>query len=127
MAHRKTPDPPQIAFECARCHTPIGDPLYHGPAGHAPRNLCYDCWCIHWSDVERKHLLGEDPSELERALWLVSQGFTQEEAADQLSRHRNTIGNWFRGLRKKGTKFCKSVVQKATSRYCTAQRGNHVR
>ena len=32
-----------MAFECPICAREYGDPLYHGPAGHAPHGLCLDC------------------------------------------------------------------------------------
>jgi len=95
-------EPPKtkIAFHCAYCKTPYGDPLYHGPAPHAPGNLCMDCWAEQWAQFEARMLREGDWGVMDQALWLICQGFTHSVAADMIGRHRNSIGNWICMLRK---------------------------
>ena len=36
-------------FICPICKRSYGDPLYHGPTGHAPLQMCFDCWAGEWA------------------------------------------------------------------------------
>ena len=88
------------AFVCPQCGRPYGDPLYHGPAPHAPGRLCLDCWVANWAEFEARIFKDADWTVLDEALWLICQGFTHSEAAALIGQHRNTIANWIQKLRK---------------------------
>ena len=30
----------------------VADPLYRGPEGHAPQNICLECWAQIWDEIE---------------------------------------------------------------------------
>lgn len=90
-----------MIFECPDCRRMYGDPLYHGPDGHAPPALCFDCWVDHWQrveaiiDMERGHW-----GRVDVAMFLICQGFSREEAAGRLGVTARTVHNWIRRLRK---------------------------
>jgi hypothetical protein len=88
------------AFVCAACKRGIGDPLYHGPAGHAPHSVCFDCWTEEWACIEACMVNGGDWSLLDSALWLVCCGLTRRQAAIVLGLHRNKIRRWILHLRR---------------------------
>jgi len=89
-----------IAFECPQCHRQYGDPLYHGPAPHAPANLCLDCWVANWAEFEARIFKDREWTVLDEALWLICQGFTHSEAAGLVGRHPKTLGYWLQKMRK---------------------------
>ena len=69
------PDKPiNVAFICQQCLEPIGDPLYRGPRGHAPPNICFTCWV---NAVEQPP--DDWPLDL-FALWMMSAGYSRAEA-----------------------------------------------
>lgn len=98
--HRAPQSTDKNTFTCPSCKIEYGDPLYHGPAGHAPPNLCMDCWANEWAHMEVRMLAGGDWSVLDSALWLVSCGLKQHQAADLLAIHRNTFARWIRRMRR---------------------------
>ena len=85
---------------CPSCVGPINDPLYHGPIGHAPQNLCYECWLAEWERIAAAMADHEDWGQLDSALFLLCQGFSREEAADLIGVTRKTIYLWIRSLRR---------------------------
>ena len=108
----------QVAFVCPNCHRDYGDPLYHGPSGHAPQNLCMDCWAEEWALVELRMLNGGNWGVLDSALWLVCCGFSRQQAAKLLGLHRNTIGNWLTRLKKHRRSVPEWMAQKAAQAGC---------
>ncbi len=90
----------QRVFICPNCKRSYGDPQYHGPAGHAPQNLCLDCWSNEWALMEARMLNGGGWSVLDSALWLICWGATRQRAAAAVGLHRNTLRNWILNLRK---------------------------
>lgn len=89
------------AFVCPRCKRVYGDPLYHGPVGHAPQQMCFDCWASDWGEMELVISRGGAWEPLDAALFLLCQGFSHQEAADLIGVHRNTIFGWIRELRQR--------------------------
>lgn len=99
-----------------RADTPVDVRVYHGPEGHCPSNVCADCWHGVWADAEARWAKEQDGTQAFAALYMIAvQGFTQQEAAEAVGVHRNTIGNWKRKLRQ--------VVQSTHSRVVTKGRG----
>ncbi len=97
-----------MADTCQNCNGPlrvdgtiVQDPRYTGPVGHAPQNVCYDCWCAYWDEVEQQMLNGGDSTKMEAAFFLVSIGYTQAEAAQVVGVSRKTITRWKQQLQKK--------------------------
>ncbi|KPK83931.1 MAG: hypothetical protein AMJ81_06980 [Phycisphaerae bacterium SM23_33] len=89
-------------FRCPGCGRKYGDPLYHGPAGHAPPELCFDCWATQWGLMEM--MISRERGNWRRldvALFLLCQGFSEQQAGEILGVHRNTVINWICRLRKK--------------------------
>lgn len=102
--HHKRRTPPALpppAFICPECGRPYGDALYHGPAGHAPPELCLDCWAWHWARWEAL-MAAWCPSwkRLDVALWLLCQGDTHGEAAESVGRSPRTIRRWILRMRR---------------------------
>ncbi len=89
------------AFRCPRCGQEFGDPMYHGPAGHAPQTLCFDCWASEWGQMQMVMARGGRWETFDAALFLLCQGFTHQEAADALGVCRDTVCNWIRMLRRR--------------------------
>ena len=67
---------PTPAFICQSCLEPIGDPSYTGPIGHAPQNICFTCWVNAFEQPPK-----DWPKDI-LALWYMSQGWTQAQAAE---------------------------------------------
>ena len=105
---------PAGAMVCANCGRSYGDRLYHGPLGHAPQNLCLDCWANEWGRMEARMLNGGQWTSLDSALWLVCCGLTRQQAASVLGLHRNTLHNWFLQLRKHPERIPRWLVHKAS-------------
>ena len=91
---------PKEAFQCPKCGKRYGDALYHGPWPHTPTNICLDCWAAEWARIQAVMQTEGDWSELDEALFLVSQGVTQSAAAAVIGRCRKTLYNWIRKLRR---------------------------
>ena len=66
------------------CGQWIGDLRYVGPVGHAPQNLCFECWMAHWSKLEARAVNGGRWTRLDEALWLVCGGLSLTEAAGMI-------------------------------------------
>lgn len=94
-------EPPPGFFRCPHCRRVYGDGLYHGPAGHAPQVLCFDCWASAWGEYEQRIALGRSWRQLDAALFLICQGFTHAEAGRMLGLHYKTVENWVRGVRRR--------------------------
>jgi len=102
---RRPPKPPEpaearkVAFICRKCGQAVGDPQYCGPWGHAPQDVCFECWLEafeqppwHW------------PREV-LAVWLIANGFSRTEAAAICGVTAPTVWRWLRYFRKKTEKF----------------------
>ncbi|MBL7134841.1 MAG: helix-turn-helix domain-containing protein [Phycisphaerae bacterium] len=87
-------------FICPLCLGAYGDPHYHGPAGHAPQGLCFDCWAAEWALIQARMLNGGDWTVLDSALWLICAGFTRQQAANIIGVARRTIYRWICALRR---------------------------
>jgi len=92
------------AFTCPLCLRSYGDPHYHGPAGHAPQDLCFDCWADEWALIQARMLNGGHWTALDSALWLICSGFTRQQAACIVGVARRTIHRWICALRKDPSK-----------------------
>ena len=90
---------PCRVFICCVCHRSYGDLHYHGPAGHAPQNLCLDCWAAEWDLIEARMLNGGNWTVLDSALWLVCSGFTRQQAATIVGVARRKLYRWIRALK----------------------------
>ncbi|MGB2820024.1 MAG: helix-turn-helix domain-containing protein [Phycisphaerae bacterium] len=92
---------PSGRFTCPNCKRVYGDPMYHGPIGHAPQELCFDCWASEWDAMTLVMSRGGNWQQLDAALFLICQGFTHKEAADAIGVCRNTVWSWVRTLRQR--------------------------
>lgn len=84
-------------IECVQCGDTVPD-YYRGPIGHAPSNLCWSCWCIHWATraiIEK----GSEVSQFEAALYLIAHGFSQRETSTIIGRNRRTLTRWIEDIR----------------------------
>lgn len=61
-------------------------------------------WHLDAGQVRRRMYDAPRPRERERwhALWLLTQGWTQEHIAQSLDRDAHTIGNWIEAFRQRG-------------------------
>ena len=81
----------------------VRDPLYVGPAGHCPPNLCAECWEAHWQEVLALIDSERDWREEDKMLWLrFNQGLGVSDTAKVLKVHRGTIWRRMRKLKKSG-------------------------
>lgn len=87
------------AFVCPVCKNRYGDPLYHGPAGHAPQQMCFDCWASEWGSMIQVLARGGNWRQIDSALFLLCQGFSYQEAANLAGICRKTLHNWIRQAR----------------------------
>lgn len=87
------------AFVCPCCKQEFGDPLYHGPLGHAPQELCFDCWASEWAQMDQVISRGGNWQPRDAALFLLCQGYTHQEAADLIGANRTTVFRWIREIR----------------------------
>ena len=95
---------PQVAFVCSNCHQEQGDPLYTGPAGHAPLEICLPCWLEAWE------LAPDDGRTREvEALFYVAQGYSLSEASKLAGIHRNTFLQWRNKWRQDPTRLPRAV------------------
>lgn len=85
---------PTVAFTCGQCHEAQGDPLFTGPAGHAPSDICFHCWLAAWED---RHGTAWSPQIT--ALWRLSCGDTLTLAAELAGVSRRTLYRWLCGWR----------------------------
>lgn len=108
-------------FRCPHCKSDYGDPLYHGPVGHAPQELCFDCWASEWGSMEVVIARGGSWQPLDAALFLLCQGFSHQEAANLIGVHRNTIFGWIRELRQHPGLTPRWLIDRARSRKAMAR------
>jgi len=87
-------------FRCPKCRRTYGDPMYHGPAGHAPHALCFDCWASEWGVYEALIARGRRWRQLDAALFLLCQGFTYAEAGRVLGTTHDSVLHWIGYLRR---------------------------
>ena len=83
----------RIGFRCMnpRCGQWVGDRRYVGPAGHAPRNLCFECRMAHWDKIEARAANGGQWTCLDEAMWLICRGLSLSDAADLVASDRTTL------------------------------------
>lgn len=105
MTPSARPRGPGEAFVCRRCRAAVGDPMYTGPWGHAPQNVCLDCWVNAFEDRPTRW-----PRQI-LALWLVANGHTQTEAARAVGASARTIRNWRVQLARNPARFFLLVRQ----------------
>jgi len=103
-------------FRCPNCKREYGDPLYHGPLGHAPQELCFDCWAEEWATMAAVISRGGRWRAMDAALFLLCQGFTHQEAANLIGVCRKTLYNWIRTLRRRPTLTPQWLIERARSR-----------
>ena len=104
------------AFRCPQCKREYGDPWYHGPIGHAPQRLCFDCWASEWAMMNQVMARGGNWQQLDAALFLLCQGFTHQEAGDLIGVTRRTLVGWIRELRRRPTLTPEWLIDLARSR-----------
>ena len=92
-----------VGFQCAGpgCGQYIGDRHYVGPIGHAPQNLCFECWLAHWDRVEARAANGGRWTHLDEALWLVCRGLSMSQAADVVALSTRALGRWIEKMRRR--------------------------
>ena len=103
----------QPVFRCPKCERSYGDPLYHGPIGHAPQNLCLDCWADDWSEIEARMVNGGEWSVLDSLLWLICYGLSRRQVGFVMKIHRNTLHNWLIHLRRNPHEIPEWLVRNA--------------
>lgn len=94
-------------FLCPSCTRRYGDPLYHGPEGHAPPQLCFDCWANEWGAMAA--MMGEEArgrrgsrgkwQKQDLALFYICQGMTKQEASEKAEVHPRTLRRWLANMR----------------------------
>ena len=91
----------EVGFRCKGpgCDEWIGDPRYVGPAGHAPQNLCFECWMAHWDRIEACAANGGQWTCLDEAIWMVCRGLSLAEAAEAVASHYTTLRRWIEKMR----------------------------
>jgi len=103
---------------CRKCEeepVPAWREVFHGPPVHCPLGICYDCWVKAWSQVKTEIYLGHAgkrsrPEKIAAALWLTSQGHSQDEVAHILHVCSRTIRNYWAWLRKHPTTFQRIIA-----------------
>ncbi len=104
------------AFVCPICKSRYGDPLYHGPAGHAPQQMCFDCWASEWGAMIQVISRGGNWRQIDSALFLLCQGFSYQEAANLAGICRKTLNNWIRQTRQHPETAPEWLVNRAAAR-----------
>jgi len=107
---------PTGGFVCPHCKRRYGDPLYHGPDGHAPQQMCFDCWASEWGMMDLVMRRGGNWEQLDAALFLLCQGFSHSEAAHVLGVGRKTVFNWVRRLRRRPDLAPEWLIERAERR-----------
>lgn len=104
----------KVAFICCKCGQAVGDPQYCGPWGHAPRDVCFECWLEafeqppwHWP----RQVL---------AIWLISNGYSYTEAAEICAVTAPTVWRWLQRFRKKTEEFLE--LMQGLEGLCTLRR-----
>ena len=101
MKTKSKPTGGRCGFRCVGpdCGQWVGDRHYVGPIGHAPQNLCFECWADHWDRVEARAVNGGCWTHLDEALWLVCQGMSMPEATAIMAISRRALRRWVREMR----------------------------
>lgn len=107
----------KVSFKCSNpaCGQPVYDPLYRGPLGHSPVDMCYECWLEHWELHEAKRLNGGNWTDLDQILWLICRGVNQSDAASIVGRNRNLVRIWIRKMRNNPQLIPEWLLKKATN------------
>ncbi len=94
---------PKHGFRCKGpgCGKWIGDRRYVGPAGHAPQNLCYECWMLHWEWIEACAANGGLWTRIDEALWLFCHGLSLREVSVAVAVPYTTLRRWVKRLRQR--------------------------
>ena len=103
-------------FVCPVCKSRYGDPLYHGPAGHAPQQMCFDCWASEWASMIQVLSRGGNWRQIDSALFLLCQGFSYQEAANLAGICRKTLHNWIRQARQRPEMAPDWLINRAAAR-----------
>ncbi|MDP6635995.1 MAG: hypothetical protein QGG42_13940 [Phycisphaerae bacterium] len=103
MLPETSPTSSKIGFRCMgpECGQWIGDLRYAGPIGHAPQNLCFECWMAHWEEIEVRAVNGGRWTYLDEAMWLVCRGLTLAQAADIVASNRMALRRWIGKMRRR--------------------------
>jgi len=104
------------AFVCPVCKSRYGDPLYHGPAGHAPQQMCFDCWASEWGSMIQVLARGGNWRQIDSALFLLCQGFSYQEAANLAGICRKTLHTWIRQARQRPEMAPEWLINRAAAR-----------
>ena len=83
---------------CPNCNGPVRfdrtsivrDPLYHGPNGHAPPEICAACWAEWWEDIKTRMEHEGRWEPIHEAVWQLAQGAGHQRAAEIARMHRTT-------------------------------------
>ena len=106
---------PDGSFVCPICKGRYGDPLYHGPIGHAPQQMCFDCWAGEWASMIQVLARGGDWRQIDSALFLLCQGFKPHEAAKLVGMRRTAVHHWIRKARQKPCMIPEWLIERASS------------
>ena len=63
--------------------------------------MCFDCWASEWGLMAVVIAQCGEWRHLDAALFLLCQGFTQQEAADVIGVRRSAVCHWVRHLRRR--------------------------
>jgi len=107
-------------WTCPVCDRRYGDPLYHGPAGHAPPESCLDCWAEVWGEMSASMARGwagksGDWRKPDMVLFYLCHGASRKEAAHKAGVHRTTIYRWLQRMRQQPHLIPGWFVEWATS------------
>ncbi len=104
--------------------------VYVGTRGHCHGLVCGDCWEAHVYVTDRMRGISKDASRLELALFLTSEGLSQQEVAKILKVGKRTIQRWWSNIRKKPDDFkvllaqfrCFPVLKSEGASLCVSRR-----
>ncbi len=87
------------AFCCGDCGRDYGDAMYTGPSGHAPENLCLDCWSWQWQQMLLQMRRGKNWTDIDTAIALLCRGYSYSQVGEIIGRSRRTLHNWITAIR----------------------------
>lgn len=89
----------KLKLKCEKCNTVV--PCYYtGPLGHAPQDICYDCWLE--ARLTRSPLFQNAQA---RALQSLANGRTKKEASIAAGISPRTLRRWLKRLRESPQKL----------------------
>jgi hypothetical protein len=93
MLTQTSPTSNPTGFWCTGpgCGQWISDVRYVGPRGHAPGNLCFECWMAQWEKIEARAANAGAWTRLDEALWLLCHGVSFDEAAGAIGSCRSAL------------------------------------